>query len=238
MMRPMACTDCVWIFFFSSRRRHTRLQGDWSSDVCSSDLQPRAHAERLQHFYPAFGPPGFADLAALASGLDTTFNSSWYGWFIIIPVVSISPSSHNSFSYCLSAQGEKLFELCRRHLGKPVLSASNDTFSKLFLPLYHLVDTLFQCADTDEFVHLYILFLPDTKGSIGCLIFHSGVPPTIKMKDMVSCRQVKAHAASLQGKDEQRRSTTVLLKALNHDIALLFGCAAMEKKHLAPQCIL
>src|SRR5688500_20192745 len=26
-------------FFFSSRRRHTRLQGDWSSDVCSSDLQ-------------------------------------------------------------------------------------------------------------------------------------------------------------------------------------------------------
>src|ERR1022692_1054270 len=25
--------------FFSSRRRHTRLQGDWSSDVCSSDLR-------------------------------------------------------------------------------------------------------------------------------------------------------------------------------------------------------
>src|SRR5688500_20402490 len=29
------------MFFFSSRRRHTRLQGDWSSDVCSSDLQAR-----------------------------------------------------------------------------------------------------------------------------------------------------------------------------------------------------
>src|SRR6266850_6659861 len=28
-------------FFFSSRRRHTRLQGDWSSDVCSSDLGRR-----------------------------------------------------------------------------------------------------------------------------------------------------------------------------------------------------
>src|SRR5256885_6493204 len=28
-------------FFFSSRRRHTRLQGDWSSDVCSSDLDWR-----------------------------------------------------------------------------------------------------------------------------------------------------------------------------------------------------
>src|SRR6266446_7695149 len=30
--------SCVLVFFFSSRRRHTRLQGDWSSDVCSSDL--------------------------------------------------------------------------------------------------------------------------------------------------------------------------------------------------------
>src|SRR5690348_18020996 len=26
------------VFFFSSRRRHTRWTGDWSSDVCSSDL--------------------------------------------------------------------------------------------------------------------------------------------------------------------------------------------------------
>src|SRR5207248_8840706 len=29
------------IFFFSSRRRHTRSYGDWSSDVCSSDLASR-----------------------------------------------------------------------------------------------------------------------------------------------------------------------------------------------------
>src|SRR5438876_1501413 len=28
------------MFFFSSRRRHTRWTGDWSSDVCSSDLDP------------------------------------------------------------------------------------------------------------------------------------------------------------------------------------------------------
>src|SRR5687768_17930901 len=32
-------TDCfIIIFFFSSRRRHTRCSRDWSSDVCSSDL--------------------------------------------------------------------------------------------------------------------------------------------------------------------------------------------------------
>src|SRR5208337_2953600 len=28
----------MFFFFFSSRRRHTRYIGDWSSDVCSSDL--------------------------------------------------------------------------------------------------------------------------------------------------------------------------------------------------------
>src|SRR5437899_4157143 len=32
---------CIfYIFFFSSRRRHTRCLSDWSSDVCSSDLLP------------------------------------------------------------------------------------------------------------------------------------------------------------------------------------------------------
>src|SRR5690348_17456953 len=31
---------CMWrSFFFSSRSRHTRWTGDWSSDVCSSDLR-------------------------------------------------------------------------------------------------------------------------------------------------------------------------------------------------------
>src|SRR2546422_4053671 len=35
-------------FFFSSRRRHTRCSRDWSSDVCSSDLEP----PRDRHFRP------------------------------------------------------------------------------------------------------------------------------------------------------------------------------------------
>src|ERR1022692_2011545 len=34
--------DDASLIFFSSRRRHTRLQGDWNSDVCSSDLTIRA----------------------------------------------------------------------------------------------------------------------------------------------------------------------------------------------------
>src|SRR5699024_11548563 len=30
--------SALFLFFFSSRRRHTRSKRDWSSDVCSSDL--------------------------------------------------------------------------------------------------------------------------------------------------------------------------------------------------------
>src|SRR6266487_3813079 len=42
----------LFFFFFSSRRRHTRWTGDWSSDVCSSDLghvegRPRLPADAL-----------------------------------------------------------------------------------------------------------------------------------------------------------------------------------------------
>src|SRR5690606_40910633 len=39
--------DMFLLFFFSSRRRHTRFSRDWSSDVCSSDLRGPAH-----HYLP------------------------------------------------------------------------------------------------------------------------------------------------------------------------------------------
>src|SRR5206468_12196475 len=38
----------MFFFFFSSRRRHTRSDRDWSSDVCSSDLvAPHAGMDEL-----------------------------------------------------------------------------------------------------------------------------------------------------------------------------------------------
>src|SRR2546430_5880095 len=37
----MAASSVLDVFFFSSRRRHTRFDCDWSSDVCSSDLHRR-----------------------------------------------------------------------------------------------------------------------------------------------------------------------------------------------------
>src|SRR5689334_10585023 len=40
------CWSCLSLFFFSSRRRHTRWNCDWSSDVCSSDLLPNSATEQ------------------------------------------------------------------------------------------------------------------------------------------------------------------------------------------------
>src|SRR2546430_7395599 len=47
----MGTEDCehVYSFFFSSRRRHTRFDCDWSSDVCSSDLPARSVNARDLH---------------------------------------------------------------------------------------------------------------------------------------------------------------------------------------------
>src|SRR2546430_11069400 len=42
-------------FFFSSRRRHTRFDCDWSSDVCSSDLGPSRTVPRNTHVPPHSG---------------------------------------------------------------------------------------------------------------------------------------------------------------------------------------
>src|SRR6266487_5908179 len=41
-------------FFFSSRRRHTRWTGDWSSDVCSSDLTTVAERLKPESVYLRF----------------------------------------------------------------------------------------------------------------------------------------------------------------------------------------
>src|SRR5690349_24675375 len=40
--------ESSFLFFFSSRRRHTRSLRDWSSDVCSSDLENVDNADILE----------------------------------------------------------------------------------------------------------------------------------------------------------------------------------------------
>src|SRR5256884_5215287 len=53
-----------YCFFFSSRRRHTRCSRDWSSDVCSSDLQ---FGKKIA--IHSYGPAGARD--AVRAGTDS-----------------------------------------------------------------------------------------------------------------------------------------------------------------------
>src|SRR3712207_7229596 len=52
------------VFFFSSRRRHTRYWRDWSSDVCSSDLEGKLHGTQSNHFTIGVEHAGFASQTA------------------------------------------------------------------------------------------------------------------------------------------------------------------------------
>src|SRR5207248_7659195 len=52
-------------FFFSSRRRHTRSYGDWSSDVCSSDLGGAAASDAFYPFEDGVEAAAAAGVAAV-----------------------------------------------------------------------------------------------------------------------------------------------------------------------------
>src|SRR5207302_7714500 len=65
-----------FFFFFSSRRRHTRFSRDWSSDVCSSDLELKVPV-RILLFTQALGDrihkpasPGPSILAPATEALE------------------------------------------------------------------------------------------------------------------------------------------------------------------------
>src|SRR2546426_10061044 len=66
-------------FFFSSRRRHTRLQGDWSSDVCSSDLEHLAEEKHAREAGPRspFKRKSSCAVSSRASSHVTSRNGSY-----------------------------------------------------------------------------------------------------------------------------------------------------------------
>src|SRR6266542_1944342 len=59
---PYQNPGAEFFFFFSSRRRHTRCYRDWSSDVCSSDLEHVVHRDAVLEAVRAAGVGG--DVAA------------------------------------------------------------------------------------------------------------------------------------------------------------------------------
>src|SRR6266705_5755199 len=58
----------MWILFFSSRRRHTSSYGDWSSDVCSSDLMDQGRIEQAGSAREIYTLPVSAYVARFMGG--------------------------------------------------------------------------------------------------------------------------------------------------------------------------
>src|SRR5690606_12193387 len=66
-------------FFFSSRRRHTRFSRDWSSDVCSSDLDSKVLYEpvrrKIKFFQGSISKPIVVRFIRESLSLDPTDNN-------------------------------------------------------------------------------------------------------------------------------------------------------------------
>src|SRR5256885_9715851 len=102
-------------FFFSSRRRHTRLQGDWSSDVCSSDLAPKLS------FASSTAPAACRRFTTAASSLGTRFRYGSAPYVVGIPAVDRKStrlnSSHLVISYavfCLKKKNKRTRIVCEQ----------------------------------------------------------------------------------------------------------------------------
>src|SRR5256885_9904605 len=78
-LNPVVLPIDLQRFFFSSRRRHTRLQGDWSSDVCSSDL-PRRPAPPLRSGARAAAVGPWSVTAPGTGGWRAARAAAWASW--------------------------------------------------------------------------------------------------------------------------------------------------------------
>src|SRR5216683_5516460 len=69
-----------FFFFFSSRRRHTRSDRDWSSDVCSSDLDSPVGLAAFFLWHPGFANWSYGDDPADPKTKDDVLDDMTLYW--------------------------------------------------------------------------------------------------------------------------------------------------------------
>src|SRR3712207_7699803 len=94
----------LFCFFFSSRRRHTRYWRDWSSDVCSSDLDEVPSILRGIYAYHTKSR-GWSDIGY--NFLVDRFGQIWEGRYggVNRAVVGAHTLGYNERSFAMSAIG-------------------------------------------------------------------------------------------------------------------------------------
>src|SRR5690606_23058316 len=71
-------------FFFSSRRRHTSFSRDWSSDVCSSDLNRVIRPNPWFRLFATANTVGLGDTSGLYQGTQTINQGQMDRWNIVV----------------------------------------------------------------------------------------------------------------------------------------------------------
>src|SRR2546426_9107964 len=109
------------LFFFSSRRRHTRLQGDWSSDVCSSDLYGGGILDNtdIQPRVPVMGHFGEKDAMIPAEGVKKLAAKHPKQQIFLYPADHGFNCDHRGSYHAPSAKQarERTLAFLRKHLG-------------------------------------------------------------------------------------------------------------------------
>src|SRR2546426_7124349 len=125
-----------FFFFFSSRRRHTRLQGDWSSDVCSSDLDIAQNLEMTDEF---------CDILDLAFSRDFfSYNGKHYQ----MPETHIPARTvQNPLPIYVAGHTQAMFRAAARH-GYRVLTSGRVGGAKLLAAQYADIVAAFAAENT------------------------------------------------------------------------------------------
>src|SRR6266481_7694428 len=99
----------VICFFFSSRRRHTRWNCDWSSDVCSSDLSPAGDGYHFQDWNVRAMRFDEGDVRGRGVGLD----NDWLEFREILCIGELIPQIIQADSQTVRDAREMLFHQSR-----------------------------------------------------------------------------------------------------------------------------